>query len=339
MLRRLYPSGVCRVVPLLLCLAAIFVGVCGLARADLTAPLELKFGHVGSPGSLFARSAEEFAQRANARLGGRAKVVVYGASQIGDDTELMQKIKLGTVDLSLPSTVMSTLVAEFGLFEMPYIVKDRDHMKRIEADLVWPKLAPLAEKAGYKILAVWENGFRHVTNNERPIALPEDLKGLRLRVPKGRWRVKMFEDYGAAPTAMGLSEVYPALQSGSIDGQENPLIQIYAARFHEVQKFLSLTGHVYTPAYLVVSPRKWDALPKDVRDVLQEVARDMQTFVYETAAREDVASLEKIKAAGLKVNAANRQAFLDASKPVYDQFAADVPNGRGMIDRCQALAK
>ena len=149
----------------------------------------------------------------------------------------------------------------------------------------------------------------------------------------------MFEDYGAAPVGMGFSEVYAALQAGAIDGQENPLTQIASAHFQEVQKFLSLTEHVYTPAYLVVSARRWDGWPKEVRDALLETAREMQPFVYEAAAREDTAGLEKIKAAGLKVNTPDRRAFVTASKPAYDQFAAEVPGGKELIERCQALTK
>ena len=164
--------------------------------------LELKFGHVGAPGSLFAESAEEFARRVNERLTGRARVLVFGSSQLGGDDVLLQKLKLGTVELSLPSTIMSSRIDAFGLFEMPYLVQDREHMKRIEQEIVWPVLAPLAEENGYKIIAVWENGFRHVTNNKRPIATPEDLRGIKLRTPRGRWRVAMFQAYGANPTPM-----------------------------------------------------------------------------------------------------------------------------------------
>src|SRR3989337_1463999 len=116
--------------------------------APLFAQTEIKFGHVGEPGSLFAASAEEFAKRANAKLGGKAKVVVFGSSQLGGDKELLQKLKLGTVDLALPSTVMSSEADLFGIFEMPYLVKDRKHMNRIEKAVVWPSLAPAVEKKG-----------------------------------------------------------------------------------------------------------------------------------------------------------------------------------------------
>ncbi|MGN2390484.1 TRAP transporter substrate-binding protein [Pelomicrobium sp. G1] len=306
------------------------------ARAE---PVELKFGHVGEPGSLFALSAEEFAQRANAKLADKYKVVVYGSSQLGGDKELLQKLKLGTVDFALPSTVMSSEVDAFGIFEMPYLVKDREHMKRIEKEVVWPKLAPLAEKKGLKIIAVWENGYRHVTNNKRPIQKPEDLQGIKLRVPEGKWRVKMFQAYGANPSPMKFSEVFTALQTGVMDGQENPFAQIYSAKFQEVQKYLSLTGHVYTPAYVTVGLKKWNQLPAEVRKVLEETAKETQAFVYQTAERFDTELLEKLKAAGMQVNTPDKDAFIAASKPVYEEFGKEVAGAKEMIDRAIALGK
>ena len=216
------------------------------------AQTEIKLGHVGEPGSLFQKSADEYARRANAKLGTKAKVVTFGSSQLGGDKEMIQKLKLGTLDMALPSTVMSSEVDLFGIFEMPYIVKDRAHMAQIEKEIFWPKLAPEAEKKGLKVLAVWENGYRHITNNKRPIKVPADLKGIKLRVPEGKWRVKMFQAYGANPSPMKFSELFTALQTGVMDGQENPFTQIYSAKLQEVQKYLSLSGHVYTPAYLTV---------------------------------------------------------------------------------------
>jgi tripartite ATP-independent transporter DctP family solute receptor len=239
--------------------------------------------------------------------------------------------------MTIPSTVMSSVVPAYGLFEMPYLVRDRDHMKRIEKDVVWPTLAPLAEKSGYQVLAVWENGFRQITNNLHPIRVPEDLRGIKLRVPKGKWRIKMFQAYGASPSAMGLSEVFVALQTGVMDGEENPLTQIYTSKFQEVQKFLSMTDHVYTPAYLVASPRKWSLLPADQRKAVENAAKETQPFVYETGAKMDKELLGKIKEAGLKVNDADKAAFQKASKPVYDEFSQEVPNGKEMIDKALAL--
>jgi len=303
------------------------------------AQTEIKFGHVGEPGSLFAASAEEFAKRANAKLGNKAKVVVYGSSQLGGDKELLQKLKLGTVDIALPSTVMSSEADLFGVFEMPYLVKDRAHMKRIEKDVFWKSLAPAAEKKGLKVIAVWENGYRHITNSRHPINTPKDLQGIKLRVPEGKWRVKMFQTYGANPSPMKFSEVFTALQTGVMDGQENPFTQIFSAKFHEVQKYLSLTGHVYTPAYATVGAKKWAKLPGDVRKILEDTAKETQSFVHQRAAKDDEDLLAKIKAAGVQVNTPDKNAFIAASKPVYDEFAKEVKGAKQVIDRAIALGK
>jgi tripartite ATP-independent transporter DctP family solute receptor len=316
-------------------LAALAVLVASVAHAQI----EIKFGHVGEPGSLFAASAEEFAKRANAKLGSKATVVVFGSSQLGGDKELLQKLKLGTVDIALPSTVMSSEADLFGVFEMPYLVKDRAHMQRIEKDVFWPTLAPAAEAKGLKVIAVWENGYRHITNSKRPINTPDDLKGIKLRVPEGKWRVKMFQAYGANPSPMKFSEVFTALQTGVMDGQENPFTQIYSAKFQEVQKFLSLTGHVYTPAYATAGAKKWASLPADVRQTLEQTARETQAFVYQTAAKAESDLLEKLKAGGMQVNSPNKDAFIAASKAVYDEFGKEVAGAKAVIDRAIALGK
>ncbi len=311
----------------------------GIAAPAVAEELVLKFGHVGAPGSLFDVSANEFARRANERLAGKARVEVFGSSQLGKDQELLQKLKLGTVDFALPSTVMSTVADEFGLFEMPYLVKNRSHMNRIENEIFWSKLAPAADAKGYGIIAVWENGFRHITNNLRPIEKPADLQGIKLRTPKGAWRVKMFQTYGANPTPMAFSEVFTALQTGVIDGQENPFAQIYSAKFQEVQKYLSLTGHVYTPAYVAVGKARWQKLPDDIRTALEETAKETQAYVYETAAAMEDDLLAKLKAGGIKVNEADKQAFIDASDSIYKEFATTVPAGKEMVEHALRLAE
>ena len=315
--------------------ASAFVLGLGSCAERATGPQELTFGHVGEPGSLFALSAEEFARRANERLDG-FEVVVYGSSQLGGDELLLQKIKLGTVDFALPSTVMSSQIDEFGLFEMPYLVRDRAHMREIEKEVVWPELAPLAEQEGYRIIALWENGFRHVTNNTRPIASPDDLSGIKLRTPRGIWRVKLFQTLGANPTPMALSEVFIGLQTGVIDGQENPLAQIWGSKLYEVQEHLSLTGHVYTPGYVVVSASHWTALPPDVRRVLEEEARSVQTFVHDTAVRLDDELLAQVEAEGVKVTRPDRDAFLIASSDIYDEFDQAVEGGGLLVERAVA---
>ena len=204
-----------------------------LAGQALAAETTLKFGHVGNPGSLFEATANKFAECVNGASGDKVEVQVFGASQLGNDKELLQKLKLNQVDFALPSSVMSSVSDVFGIFEMPYIIKDRDHMRRVQAEMM-DSFQQAAEDKGYHIVGLAENGFRNITNNVRPINKPEDLKGVKLRTPNGAWRVKMFQEYGANPTPMAFSDVFTALQTGVIDGQENPYAQIASAKFQEV---------------------------------------------------------------------------------------------------------
>jgi len=220
---------------------------------------------------------------------------------------------------------------------MPFLVNDREHMARIrESELISGKLDEAAASQNYKILGVWENGFRNITNNERPISSPDDLKGIKLRTPNGQWRVRMFKSYGANPTPMPYSETFVALQTGAVDGQENPLAQIYPARFYEVQKYLSLSRHVYTPAY-VLAGASWQRMPEDVRSVLKETAEEMQPVALEMGTELEEELLTKLKDEGMEVNDIDRQAFVDASEPIYQQFESDVDDGEAMIEEVRSL--
>ncbi|MCB9383450.1 MAG: TRAP transporter substrate-binding protein [Bryobacterales bacterium] len=308
---------------------------CGMQTGG---PLELRLGHVANPGSMTDDAAQEFARRANQKLAGRAHVSVFGSSQLGDDQTLLLKLKLGTVDFSIPSTIMSTVVDAFGFFEMPYLIEDRAHVVKIREGVFWPQVAPRAEAKGYRVLAMWENGFRQITNNVRPIVRPEDLAGVKLRTPRGRWRLRLFQSYGANPTPMSLSEVFVALQTGVIDGEENPLSQIYTSKFQEVQKYLSMTNHVYSPAFLAVGLERWGSLPPEVRAAAEEAALETQQWVLERGEEVDRELLRKIESDGIAVNQADRTAFVEASQAIYGEFGRDVEGGARWIEEALALA-
>jgi tripartite ATP-independent transporter DctP family solute receptor len=309
--------------------------VAGTAGAQ---PLELNFGTVNVPGGMQYLSAVEWADRVNAALDDEAKVEVYGSSQLGNDQEMLQKLKLGTLDFSQPSTIMSTVVPQFGLFDMPYLVKDRAHADCIAKEIIWPELAPMVEAEGYKLIGVWENGFRQITNNVKPINTPDDLQGIKLRTPRGVWRVKMFEAYGANPTPMAFSEVFTALQTGVIDGQENPYANIASAKFNEVQKYLSVTNHVYTPSFPVASLKRWESWPPEVQEAILQAGQEVQPWTYETAAKLDAELSQQLMDGGMAFNEADREAFVAASQPIYDEFAAEVEGGEDLIKRALALA-
>jgi tripartite ATP-independent transporter DctP family solute receptor len=233
---------------------------------------------------------------------------------------------------------MSSVADEFGLFDMPFLVKDRAHMTRIENEIFWDQIAPAAEAKGYKVLAVWENGIRHITNNVRPINSPADLDGIKLRTPKSKWRVNMFTEWGANPTPMAFSEVFVALQTGVIDGQENPYTNIWSAKFAEVQKYLSVTGHVYSPAYPTAGKAAFAKLDPGIQQVLAQTARDVAGWARLSGAAADGSLQAKLVGAGMTVNVADRAAFVEASKPIYKQFASEVSTGQALIDAALELA-
>ena len=319
--------------------AAGLSGALALAASASAQVLDLKIGTTSPPGNMQHTSAAEFAKRATAYAGGKAKVELFGSSQLGSDQEMLQKLKLGTLDMSQPSTIMSNVLPEFGLFDLPYLVKDRAHMTCIANAIVWPKLAPRIEAQGYKLIGIWENGFRQITNSKRPIVKPDDLKGIKIRTPTGTWRIKMFETYGASPSPMAFSEVFVALQTGVMDGQENPFSTVDASKFQEVQKYLSETNHVYTPSFPAASLKRFNSWPKEVQDAVMKASKEVQPWTYEEAVRLDDETKKKLIAAGMQFNLADRDAFVAASKPVYDLFANQVPGGKELIEQALALAK
>lgn len=303
---------------------------------------DLKVATSAQVGSLQYNTTQYFTDYANQQFdkaGIDYNLKFFGAAQLGKDKDVQQKLKLGTIDLALLTSTLPTHVSEMALFELPFLVSDRNHVAKIEEQVFWPYIAPAAEKKGYKVIGFWENGFRNITNSKRPINEPSDLAGLKVRTPNSSWRVKMFKNWGANPTPMGFSEVFIGLQTGVIDGQENPYTNIYAAKLQEVQGYLSVTNHVYTPAYLTAGARHYGKHPEEVREILEQSAKAAQQWGYEQASQLETELQQKLVDGGMKLNVANRQAFVDASGPIYDDFKANVNNGDVMLEKALASAK
>lgn len=314
--------------------------ICAVSLSAAPVVAETYIVAVGAPSnSLQGRSAAKFAEDLQAELGDAHVVELYADAQLGDEKELMQKLRLGTVQFTLISSIMTNVAPEFALFDMPFLVKNRAHLKSIDAEIVQSELAPKAEKSGLKVLSTWENGFRQITNNTRPINTPADLQGLKIRTPSSEWRVAMFKEWGANPTSMSFSEVFVALQTGTMDGQENPLTNITGANFQEVQKYLSLTGHVYSPSYLTTGLETWNNLPDDVQSAVGTIAASVQDWSLAEGETADNELVDKVKAAGMEVNEADKNAFIEASAPIYKAYADQVEGGDELISRAQALAK
>jgi tripartite ATP-independent transporter DctP family solute receptor len=307
------------------------------AAAVAQKAVTIRLGHVGFPGSIFDLTANKFAADVNAALAGKVEVKVFHSSQLGSDEAMVKGIRVSAPEMVAPSTVMSTVDQRFGVFDMPYLIFNRAHMKKVADDKRVQKALfdPLPAR-GMRVLGVWENGFRHITNNRRPIKYPGDLNDIKLRVPGGVWRVKMFQAYGAKPSPMPFSEVYSALQQGVMDAQENPFPQIWSAKFHEVQKYLTLTGHVYTPAYLLVSEDFWRKLPKDVQATIAKIAWATGDFARSEGARLDKELLQKL-APPMIVNEPDKNAFIKASGAVYEEFGKQVAGGAELVKLIQSL--
>ena len=319
-------------------ICAVFMA-CTLTLATASSKADSYLVAVGAASnSLQGRSAAKFATDLQAQLGDKHTVEFYADGQLGDEKQLMQKLRLGTVDFTLISSIMTNVAPEFALFDMPFLVKDRAHLKAIDREIVQKDFNPKAEDADLKVLSTWENGFRQITNNVRPITTPADLKGLKIRTPSSQWRVTMFKEWGANPTPLSFSEVFVALQTGTMDGQENPLTNITGANFQEVQKYLSLSGHVYSPTYLTTRLKTWTNLPDDVKHAVQTVAAQVQDWSLAEGQAADNQLVDQVKAAGMAVNVANKAAFVAASAPVYAAFAREVSGGAELVRRAQKLA-
>ncbi len=319
----------------------LFVALAGLTlwtRPCEAGTTQLIFSHSGGPGSLYDVTAKEFARRLDAALPPDFAIAIQGGgTQLGDPLQVLEKLKRGEVTFGIASTAITTMSEMFGIFDLPFLIRNREQVRRISEVMLEPILQPEVHKYGFRILAIWENGFRHITNNVRPIRRPEDLKGLKMRVPEGAWRQKVFQVLGAEPVTMSLREVYDGLKSGTIDGQENPLAQIKGGRFNEVQRFLTLSDHIYTPAYVLVSVEHFAKLPLDVQRAIEKTAVEMQDWVYATAVKMESDLIDQL-GERMETNQVDSKAFIEASRPLYRDFVQTVPGGARLVGIVQELA-
>ena len=240
--------------------------------------------------------------------------------------------------MTLTSTAeLGTFQPQMALFDMPFLFKDRRHAFAA-LDTVGMDLAKALEPKGLKMLGYMENGIRHMTNNVREVKTPADMKGLKMRVMNNKVYIEMMKSLGASPTPMAFSELYSAMQQGTVDGQENPSAHIYTKRFFEVQKYASLTGHAYAPEPVLISMATWKKLTPQQQAIIQQAANESIAWQRKLSEKEDLEFWNKIKATGkMKVITVDRKLFIDATKDVYKKLAPTV--GQANIDRVRALEK
>jgi tripartite ATP-independent transporter DctP family solute receptor len=292
--------------------------------ADVVAPgheISFRLGHTSSSTSLYEQDAQAFltlvAQRTNGSVHGQS----FPAGQLASQQEMVEQVQLGSLEMVIASSEIVSAVPEFGVFDLPFLFADRAAVKAAVNGPLGTELARLAEKKNLILLVYWENGFRQVTNNVRPIRTPADLAGLRVRTPPDPERVSMFHALGAKAAPLDFTKLFDALQNGVFDGQENPIAQITSSRLYEVQHYLSFTNHVYTPAYLVASKPWWESLEPDVQHALREAALATGEDSRRLGEEFDRQGEEVAVRAGMQVNHdVDRAAFQQASAQMYDDF-------------------
>jgi len=300
-------------------LALILVGV---PFASNAAEVVIKFATEAAGDHIIIECAEYMKREIQKRTSGKVEFQIFPGSQLGSQKAIMSGLRQGTHEMSLMASPIARLEPAYGVFEAPFLFSNHDEAKKVvkavEADIRNRLL-----KKRIVLVAIGALGFRQISNNIRPIIKPDDLKGLKLRTPDNPFRISVFKGFGANPTPMSFAEVYMALRQGVIDGQENPLGSIWGAKFYEVQKYISISNHVFTPNSLVVSKYIWDKWPKYVQDMVQDIG----TYIMEWSFQRDIerdntlrAKMEKYS----KFNNIDSAAFKKMAVPMYQELKETV---------------
>lgn len=298
--------------------ASLAFGLTGAAYADT---IELKLGHTGAPTHHYQTISQQFADTVRERTDGNVNITVYPADQLGKQLEAVEGTMLGTQDIFLVSdTVLSNWIPDMGILNLPFLFSSLDDVHKVLEGPVGDKLEAQMEPTGAVVIGWWMGGLRHVTNNEKPVTMPSDLEGVKIRVPEGEVFVETFKALGASPTVIAFGELYTALQLGTADAQENPPAHILTQKFYEVQKYTSKTNHIYLGSPLIMNKAKLDAIPEKYRSILLETATEMAAeHLQMVNALEDEQWAELTKN-GMQINEVDTAPFKKALVPVIDKF-------------------
>jgi len=285
---------------------------------------QIKFGFAWEASHPVALAANKFGEIVAAKSGGKIKVRVFPGNQLGLDMQQMSALLGGTQEMMAhASAQVANLVKEFGLLDFPYIVTTEQQADALLDGPAGQALLDTLTPKGLIGLGYWENGFRHTTNSKRPIAKVEDFDGLKFRVQPSPIFIETFKALKTNPVTMSFSELYPALENRAVDAQENPLLNILTAKLYEVQKFTSLTGHVYGNGVILVSRKFWDRLSATEKTIIQEASREAQTYQRQESRRQAGDAIAQLKAKGMQVNEiapAELERMRQATQPVKDKF-------------------
>lgn len=320
----------------------VFVGLVAAtfsAIAMAQAPIVIKFSHVVAVDTPKGKASEFFAKKAAELTKGKVKVEVYANSSLYKDKEEMEALQLGAVQMLAPSLAKfgPLGVKEFEAFDLPYIFDNTAELHKVTQGPVGASLLAKLEPKGIKGLAFWDNGFKSFSAN-KPLKSPADFKGLKMRIQSSKVLESQMRSLGALPQVMAFSEVYQALQTGVVDGTENPHSNLYTQKMHEVQKHMILTEHGYLGYAVITNKKFWDGLPGDVRGQLELAMKEATVFANSIAKEENDSALEKIKASGKTQVYAPTAAERTAIKKALVKTHADMESRIGK-ETIQAIYK
>jgi tripartite ATP-independent transporter DctP family solute receptor len=275
---------------------------------------------------------EEFEKMVEERSNGALDIELYGNCVLGSEDEVQQMVLMGSVDSTLLAgmATFESLDERVSIDEIPFLFSKAEDARAAYDGAYGDKLTEILNNCGVENIAFWETGFRHITNNVRPIVEPSDLEGVKLRVYTGLYRVMQFEALGAAAVPMAFNEVFTGLQQGTIDGQENPLGTIESSKFNEVQKYLSLSGHIYQSSIFVFNKDIWNSYSAEEQAILRECALECRDLERKLNEENDAKLVDLLTQGGMEVNEINKPAFIEKVQPVWDYYIEH--NGSELID-------
>jgi C4-dicarboxylate-binding protein DctP len=316
--------------------AAAAVGIIvAPAVSSAQTPIVIKFSHVVAPNTPKGKGADKFKELAEKYTNGKVKVEVYPNSTLYKDKEELEALQLGAVQMLAPSNSKfgPMGIKDFEVFDLPFIIPNLAALRKVTEGPIGAKMLKLLEPKGMIGLAYWDNGFKQMSAN-KPLRVPADYKGLKFRIQSSKVLEAQFRALGATPQVMAFSEVYQALQTGVVDGQENTASNMYTQKMHEVQKYTTLTNHGYIGYVVVVNKKFWDGLPADVRTNLEKAMKESTTYANHISAQENDEALADIKKSGktelITPTAADMAAMRKAMEPIYEDMAKRV--GKQLID-------
>jgi len=318
-------------------LSAVLMAGPGLGPrpAAAQAPIVIKFSHVTTPDTPKGVAAEKFAELAEKYTEGRVKVEVYPNSQLYKDKEELEALQLGAVQMLAPSNAKFGPIGikEFEVFDLPYILPDLATLRRVTDGPLGARLLKLLEPKGMIGLAYWDNGFKVMSANKKLIA-PADYRGLKFRIQSSKVLEAQFRTLGAVPQVMAFSDVYQALQTGVVDGQENTPSNMYTQKMHEVQKYTTLTNHGYIGYVVIVNRKFWEGLPADIREALSRAMKEATAFGNARSAQENQQALDAMVKSGktelIKLTPEQDAEMRKAMEPVYDEVGSRI--SKALID-------